>query len=435
MEVQNQNTKGGCLKIALIAIGIIILIGCLFPIGWIGGIIWLLCFRKRLNGDPQKQKLVTIAVSVLSVFSFIFMIYFFATGSQLKSIKISSDVSGQELEIDQDYIINIECFPTNAKLSTFTYNMDGSCATFNGSNADEKKAILHTTAEGKVIISVSNGDINSNSLEFTIVDKGIEEPSKKNEDNTKESSTKTSEDKDTDKSSDNEKSKAVADKPAEDEKESNKTEDSNNNSKEESDKFPKTIADDIDVVFSESVPKDVTGKWRLACVATEKEIQTYALEYYNSYFQSDDEIHAIVNDSLKTTNKLAKISSDILDIAIYEYVDKEENDAKILFTGTLLANYQVNIPTGEVTQIPSEVEEDNTTDGDASGTSNTDSSENPPETPAAPEPVEPAPDMVWIDDTGKKYHAKSSCSNMSDPYQVPRSEAEAMGRDACKKCY
>ena len=435
MEVQNQNSKGGCLKTALIVIGIIILIGCLFPIGWIGGIIWLLCFRKRLNGDPQKQKLVTIAVSVLSVFSFIFMIYSFAAGSQLKSIKISSDVSGQELEIDQDYIINIECFPTNAESSTFTYNIDGSCATFNGSNADEKKAILHTTAEGKVIISVSNGDINSNSLEFTIVDKGIEEPSKENEDNTKESSTKISEDKDTDKSSDNEKSKVVADKPAEDEKDSDKTEESNNNSKEESDKYPKTIAEDIDVVFSESVSKDVTGKCRLARVATEKEIQTYALEYYNSYFQSDDEIHAIVNDSLKTTNKLAKISSDILDIAIYEYIDKEENDAKILFTGTLLANYQVNISTGEVTQIPSEAEEDNTTDGDVSGTTNTDSSENPPETPAAPEPVEPAPDMVWIDDTGKKYHAKSSCSNMSDPYQVPRSEAEAMGRDACKKCY
>lgn len=434
MEVQNQNSKRGCLKTVLIAIGIIILIGCLFPIGWIGGIIWLLCFRKRLNGDPQKQKLVTIAVSVLSVFSFIFMIYSFVAGSQLKSIKISSDVSGQELEIDQDYIINIECFPTNAELSTFKYNIDGSCATFNGSNADEKKAILHTTAEGKVIISVSNGDITSNSLEFTIVDKGIEEPSKENEDNTKESSTKTSEDKDTDKSSDNEKSKVVADKPSEDEKESDKTEDSNN-SKAESDKFSKTIAEDIDVVFSESVPNDVTGKWRLACVATEKEIQTYALEYYNSYFQSDDEIHAVVNTSLRTTNKLTKISSDILDIAIYEYVDKEENDAKILFTGTLLANYQVNIPTGEVTQIPSEAEEDNTTDGDTSGTTNTDSSENPPETPAAPEPVEPAPDMVWIDDTGKKYHAKPSCSNMSDPYQVPRSEAEAMGRDACKKCY
>lgn len=43
--------------------------------------------------------------------------------------------------------------------------------------------------------------------------------------------------------------------------------------------------------------------------------------------------------------------------------------------------------------------------------------------------------MVWIDDTGKKYHRKSSCSNMSDPYQVTVDEATASGRDACKKCY
>lgn len=42
---------------------------------------------------------------------------------------------------------------------------------------------------------------------------------------------------------------------------------------------------------------------------------------------------------------------------------------------------------------------------------------------------------VWIDATGKKYHSKSTCSNMSDPYQVTKEQAEAEGRDACKKCY
>ncbi|MCI9645295.1 MAG: hypothetical protein HFH40_00520 [Lachnospiraceae bacterium] len=63
-------------------------------------------------------------------------------------------------------------------------------------------------------------------------------------------------------------------------------------------------------------------------------------------------------------------------------------------------------------------------------------SANAPEaTPETPIPAEPSADMVWIDDTGKKYHSKSSCSNMSDPYQITRQEAEAMGRGACKKCY
>jgi len=44
-------------------------------------------------------------------------------------------------------------------------------------------------------------------------------------------------------------------------------------------------------------------------------------------------------------------------------------------------------------------------------------------------------DMVWIVDTGKKYHSNASCSNMKNPRQVSRDEAIAMGRDACKKCY
>lgn len=44
-------------------------------------------------------------------------------------------------------------------------------------------------------------------------------------------------------------------------------------------------------------------------------------------------------------------------------------------------------------------------------------------------------EQVWIDNTGKKYHNKSSCSNMSDPYQVTVDEAVNRGYDPCKKCY
>lgn len=43
--------------------------------------------------------------------------------------------------------------------------------------------------------------------------------------------------------------------------------------------------------------------------------------------------------------------------------------------------------------------------------------------------------FVWIDDTGKKYHKKSTCSNMDNPYQVSKNDAISQGRDACKKCY
>lgn len=43
--------------------------------------------------------------------------------------------------------------------------------------------------------------------------------------------------------------------------------------------------------------------------------------------------------------------------------------------------------------------------------------------------------LVWICETGKCYHSKSSCSSMKNPWQVTLSEAERKGKRACKKCY
>lgn len=43
--------------------------------------------------------------------------------------------------------------------------------------------------------------------------------------------------------------------------------------------------------------------------------------------------------------------------------------------------------------------------------------------------------LVWISSEGHKYHRKSSCSGMNNPWQVTIEEAQAQGRDACKKCY
>lgn len=44
-------------------------------------------------------------------------------------------------------------------------------------------------------------------------------------------------------------------------------------------------------------------------------------------------------------------------------------------------------------------------------------------------------EMVWIPNTGSKYHSRSSCSNMNNPRQVTRSEAETMGYTPCKRCH
>lgn len=41
----------------------------------------------------------------------------------------------------------------------------------------------------------------------------------------------------------------------------------------------------------------------------------------------------------------------MLDVTIYEYVDKEEHDAKKLFSGMLLTEYFVYIDNGDIEEV------------------------------------------------------------------------------------
>ena len=41
----------------------------------------------------------------------------------------------------------------------------------------------------------------------------------------------------------------------------------------------------------------------------------------------------------------------MLDVAIHDYVNKEEHDADKLFEGTLLKEYHINIDTGKIEEI------------------------------------------------------------------------------------
>lgn len=43
--------------------------------------------------------------------------------------------------------------------------------------------------------------------------------------------------------------------------------------------------------------------------------------------------------------------------------------------------------------------------------------------------------MVWIPKSGSKYHSNSGCSNMKNPSQVTKEEAESRGYEPCKKCW
>ncbi|MDE6914235.1 MAG: hypothetical protein K2P35_11175, partial [Lachnospiraceae bacterium] len=57
----------------------------------------------------------------------------------------------------------------------------------------------------------------------------------------------------------------------------------------------------FNVMFSDTYRNDTTGNWRLARIAEDINIEEYAVDYYNNYFQADSEIHIIINFNLNTT--------------------------------------------------------------------------------------------------------------------------------------
>lgn len=108
-----------------------------------------------------------------------------------------------------------------------------------------------------------------------------------------------------------------------------------------------------EIQFSVSkVQNDTTGNWRVSVISESIQPETYALDYYKKYFKNDDEIHGIINFNYNTTTKLS-VLGNLLNITVYEYVPKEEHDAKLLFSGQLLDQWFVDIDSGEITTFDS----------------------------------------------------------------------------------
>lgn len=109
--------------------------------------------------------------------------------------------------------------------------------------------------------------------------------------------------------------------------------------------------DDIEKKLSiTDVENDVTGKWKLARIADNINIEEYALSYYNKYFKSDDIVHAIVNFNYRTTTKISVIGNK-LDVEVHEYMDKEEHDAKKLFGGMVYEHFQIYMDNGDIEKL------------------------------------------------------------------------------------
>ena len=100
--------------------------------------------------------------------------------------------------------------------------------------------------------------------------------------------------------------------------------------------------DDIEIDFAGEMQNDVTGRWRLSRVASSFDIKEYAVDYYNNYFKNNKEVHIIVNYSLKTTTTII-YQVGLLYVTVCDYVDKEEFDAHIAGSGTVLEECYITL--------------------------------------------------------------------------------------------
>ena len=101
-----------------------------------------------------------------------------------------------------------------------------------------------------------------------------------------------------------------------------------------------------ETVWYEKVPQDSTGMFRELVTYSDVEIdKEMAIEYTNAYVSSDSQIHFIVNPSLRITTRINKLGNLIF-VTQHEYVDKEEDDAKLLADGKIKNEFILNLETG-----------------------------------------------------------------------------------------
>lgn len=220
-----------------------------------------------------------------------------------------------------------------------------------------------------------------------------------------------------------------------------------------------TLPSGFKINYSDSVRNDVTGNWRISTTSDSFAPADYAMEYYETMFSSDDELHAIWNATLRTTTRISA-SNGLLFADTHEYVDGEEHDAKLLFSGMLLTSKVYTIATGEELVPPDETEPEGQLE--QSEQQNSPTTEQPPVAPViigdigdkngngsgqnnldyendAP-PVTVGTDYVLNSNTMKFHYPR--CASVGDikiehrvDYTGTRDEVIGMGYSPCGRCH
>ena len=108
----------------------------------------------------------------------------------------------------------------------------------------------------------------------------------------------------------------------------------------------------------DTVNNDVTGNWRMVRYSTTADPSEFIIDYYKTFFESNDEIHILINDVTNTTTTMrCTMDNYLLSYEIHEHVDGEEESAKKLGHGEILGQYLAYVETGKIEELKPDEEE------------------------------------------------------------------------------
>ena len=71
------------------------------------------------------------------------------------------------------------------------------------------------------------------------------------------------------------------------------------------------------------------------------------LDYYKAFFEDDHEVHAIINESLGITTRVA-CDNGMLFVTVFQYHQDDERKTIDIFYGKPTSEYVININTGDI---------------------------------------------------------------------------------------
>lgn len=101
---------------------------------------------------------------------------------------------------------------------------------------------------------------------------------------------------------------------------------------------------------------DVTNKWKIVEISTDKNVIEYIKSYYDKNFKNinttdTEENHIIINLKTMTEFRVGKVTQIFLDVTCHRYHRTNKHDAKLLCGGKVLKHYFIYLDNGDIEEI------------------------------------------------------------------------------------